>query len=138
MKKPILIPEWKQSLRWYSQHVNMALVSVAPVWAFFPEDWRTAALAHPGFVTGVIITMSVLGTAARRGRLRSLGSAPDCDLRVPRPGLSPRGSQGLAAPPVPHCNRGASHGAGHCGRHHKGLRTEPRPGGAAGRCHGVL
>lgn len=75
IKKPKLIPRWRECWRWYSQHINMALVSVAPIWMTFPEDWRTKALETPGFVTGVIIVMSVLGALGFIGRIVDQGSA---------------------------------------------------------------
>ena len=76
MKKIRTVAPWRESLRWYSQRVNMALISVAPVWAFFPDDWKQAALADPRFTTGVIVTMTVLGVAGFVGRLVAQDDAP--------------------------------------------------------------
>ena len=75
MKLKTVAP-WRESLRWYSQRVNMAVMSVAPLWALFPEDWRAAALADPRFVTGMLVIVSVLGVLGFVGRLLAQDDAP--------------------------------------------------------------
>lgn len=69
MKRIRTVAPWRESLRWYSQKVNLAVMSVAPLWALFPEDWRTAALADSRFMTGVLVVISVLGILGFVGRL---------------------------------------------------------------------
>lgn len=76
MKKPKLIPGWKGSLKWYSQRINAAVASVAPVWLLFPEEMRAAALADPRFITGLVIFVSALGLLGLVGRVVDQGDAP--------------------------------------------------------------
>ena len=75
VKKPKLIPGWKQCMRWYSQQINTALISLAPIWAFFPQDWREQFMANPTAVTTVVVTVSVLGILGFVGRIVDQGGA---------------------------------------------------------------
>lgn len=63
MKKPRLVPEWKRSLRWYSQQVNIALISVGPVWMALPEDMRAAV--PPEWLAYFVATLGLLGFVGR-------------------------------------------------------------------------
>lgn len=63
VKKPKLVPEWKRSLRWYSQQVNVALISIGPVWMLLPEEWRAAI--PPMWLACAAATLGVLGFIGR-------------------------------------------------------------------------
>ena len=63
MRKITTVATWRESLRWYSQRVNMALISVAPVWLALPEDMR--ASIPQTWLAVFAATMGVLGFAGR-------------------------------------------------------------------------
>lgn len=63
MKKIKTVAPWRESLRWYSQRVNMALIGVAPVWLALPEDMRAAI--PQAWIAAFAATMGVLGFAGR-------------------------------------------------------------------------
>ena len=58
-----LVPDWKSSLKWYSQWANATLVSVGATWALIPEEWRAAVPVE--WLAYAAIALGTLGAVGR-------------------------------------------------------------------------
>jgi len=63
MKKPELVDDWRQCLRWYSTQSHLLLVNVGIIWAMIPEDMR--ASVPPSYLGAAAVVLGVAGVAGR-------------------------------------------------------------------------
>ena len=62
MKKPALVPDWKQSWRWFSMQAHGLIVAMGFMWALIPEDARSPELVYwSGIVFGAVALLGAVG-----------------------------------------------------------------------------
>ena len=64
MKKPELVDDWKDFLKWYSSWSHILVANAGAAWLALPEDWRGAVPVE--VLAGLAI---FFGAAGLMGRL---------------------------------------------------------------------
>lgn len=62
MKRPKLVPDWKQSWKWFSTQAMALAVAIQGAWMFIPEDMKSSLPKDlVGYVTMVLLVLGVAG-----------------------------------------------------------------------------
>lgn len=62
MKKPKLVPDWKQSWKWFSTQSMALAVAIQGAWMFIPEDMKESLPKDMvGYATMALLILGVAG-----------------------------------------------------------------------------
>jgi hypothetical protein len=62
MKKPKLVPDWRQSWKWFSTQAMALAVAIQGAWMFIPEDMKESLPKDlVGYATMALLVLGVAG-----------------------------------------------------------------------------
>jgi hypothetical protein len=62
MKKPKLVPDWRQSWKWFSTQAMALAVAIQGAWMFIPEDMKESLPKDlVGYATMALLILGVAG-----------------------------------------------------------------------------